>query len=195
MSAEMQYRAELIQVAAVAVAMIEDLGTGRRTTLREVREEREAQEEKWGSQHHAPMEWLAILGEEFGEACKAALESHEWPEERHRAMYEAERLRGGPPGVMCPYCPNTIRSGYHDSACPFFHPIPGPSGSETEVGLLAYRGKKDCWSVVCTQHPEMRKSLHSCYGWHCSECDQPSSQQGHAVGSPPEFRCPEVVSG
>jgi hypothetical protein len=35
--------------------------------------ERERQEAKWGRQDHDPMTWLAILGEEYGELCEAAL--------------------------------------------------------------------------------------------------------------------------
>ena len=38
--------------------------------------ERKRQDDLWGQQDHAPMEWLMILGEEVGEANKAALESH-----------------------------------------------------------------------------------------------------------------------
>lgn len=41
-----------------------------------VAEERKRQDKKWGEQNHHPMEWLAILGEEVGEANKAALEAH-----------------------------------------------------------------------------------------------------------------------
>ena len=72
-------RAELIQVAAVAVAIVEDLDYGKTgapssaPTLREVWRERERQDDKWGPQHHDPTVWLAILGEEFGEACQAAM--------------------------------------------------------------------------------------------------------------------------
>jgi NTP pyrophosphatase (non-canonical NTP hydrolase) len=29
------------------------------------------QDRKWGIQHHTQETWLSILGEEFGEACKA----------------------------------------------------------------------------------------------------------------------------
>ncbi len=36
--------------------------------------ERKRQDAKWGEQNHPPLLWLAILGEEFGEACKAAIE-------------------------------------------------------------------------------------------------------------------------
>ena len=44
--------------------------------IKEVKQERCSQEAKWGEQNHHPMEWLAILGEEVGEANKAALEAH-----------------------------------------------------------------------------------------------------------------------
>lgn len=36
--------------------------------------ERQRQDTKWGPQHHPVYKWLAILGEEFGEASEAALE-------------------------------------------------------------------------------------------------------------------------
>lgn len=32
-----------------------------------------AQDAKWGPQWHSSHKWLSILGEEFGEACEAAL--------------------------------------------------------------------------------------------------------------------------
>ncbi len=37
--------------------------------------ERHRQDKKWGEQNHHPLRWLAILGEEKGEADKAILES------------------------------------------------------------------------------------------------------------------------
>tara|TARA_B100001741_G_scaffold279762_1_gene252566 strand:+ start:537 stop:770 length:234 start_codon:yes stop_codon:yes gene_type:complete len=37
--------------------------------------ERARQDEKWGEQNHDIYKWLAILGEEVGEANKAALEN------------------------------------------------------------------------------------------------------------------------
>ncbi|MCT4647589.1 MAG: MazG-like family protein [Carboxylicivirga sp.] len=43
---------------------------------REIVDERQRQDEKWGEQNHKPVEWCAILGEEVGEVNKAALESH-----------------------------------------------------------------------------------------------------------------------
>ena len=74
------YRTELIQVAAVAVAMIEDHDTGSASggdltnqICVEVWEERERQNIKWGSQHHDIPMWLAILMEEVGEASQAFL--------------------------------------------------------------------------------------------------------------------------
>ena len=45
----------------------------RSRAMRSVLSERDAQDKKWGQQNHPPEWWLAILGEEFGEACQAAL--------------------------------------------------------------------------------------------------------------------------
>lgn len=39
-------------------------------------EERQNQVIKWGVQRHTIPEWLTILGEEYGEACKAGLDTH-----------------------------------------------------------------------------------------------------------------------
>lgn len=44
--------------------------------LAEVGAERVRQDERWGTQRHHPFVWLAILGEEVGEANQAALEHH-----------------------------------------------------------------------------------------------------------------------
>lgn len=92
----MSLREELVQVAAVAVAIITDLDTGKTSTdsawdrtftgLREQRvfvdvmKERQFQDLKWGMQHHPIAEWLVILGEEYGEACKSALDDVIFPE-------------------------------------------------------------------------------------------------------------------
>ena len=48
---------------------------------------------------------------------------------------------------------------------------------------LAYRGKRGCQSVTCTRR-DVRAFLDGrddgpCYGWHCANCDGPSSYQGH----------------
>lgn len=37
--------------------------------------ERKCQDAEWGEQNHKPAEWLMILGEEVGEANRAALEA------------------------------------------------------------------------------------------------------------------------
>ena len=80
----MNLREELIQVAAVAVAWIEDIDLGVADSLapsvnglgfhevrifEEVGDERRAQDVKWGEQHHEPTTWLAILAEEVGESA------------------------------------------------------------------------------------------------------------------------------
>jgi NTP pyrophosphatase (non-canonical NTP hydrolase) len=43
--------------------------------MNQVGAERIRQNNKWGEQNHGPFVWLAILGEEVGEANKAALEA------------------------------------------------------------------------------------------------------------------------
>ena len=48
---------------------------------------------------------------------------------------------------------------------------------------LAYRGKQGCQSVTCSR---LVKATGGCYGWHCVDCDQPCSMQGH--------HCPERES-
>lgn len=44
--------------------------------LDDVLEERIRQSEKWGTQRLSWPEWIAVLGEEFGEASKAAVDIH-----------------------------------------------------------------------------------------------------------------------
>jgi NTP pyrophosphatase (non-canonical NTP hydrolase) len=48
----------------------------RKKILQDIVNERKRQDAKWGEQNHDPFAWLTILGEEYGEACKAALEAH-----------------------------------------------------------------------------------------------------------------------
>jgi NTP pyrophosphatase (non-canonical NTP hydrolase) len=40
-------------------------------TLHDLQAERNRQDDKWGKQDHKPLKWQSILGEEFGEVCKA----------------------------------------------------------------------------------------------------------------------------
>jgi len=42
----------------------------------EVIKERERQNNKFGEQNHSPIEWIAILGEEFGECAKESVDFH-----------------------------------------------------------------------------------------------------------------------
>ena len=77
-------REELIQVAAVAVAIVQDIDTGSakvglgdlEEAVNQVKVERRKQNAKFGAQHHTIPEWLMILGEEYGEACQAAVDSY-----------------------------------------------------------------------------------------------------------------------
>ena len=84
-------RTELIQTAAVIVSAIEDIDYGVAhhdrlvesmleigvnrfqvsPILSEIFAERRRQDKKWGPQHHRMADWLAIIGEEYGEACMA----------------------------------------------------------------------------------------------------------------------------
>lgn len=97
--AKRRFVKELVQVAAVAVAAIQRIESGstkleketdplpwEEVILDRVRDERDRQEEKWGPQYHSPTFFMAILGEEFGEACTEALaveiayhQLHNWP--------------------------------------------------------------------------------------------------------------------
>lgn len=48
------------------------VSTKRMQALSAIDRERDAQDKKWGTdRRHHPAHWLAILGEEFGEACRA----------------------------------------------------------------------------------------------------------------------------
>ena len=39
--------------------------------LEDIKTERKRQDAKWGEQNHHPLMWLSIIGEEYGEMCKA----------------------------------------------------------------------------------------------------------------------------
>ena len=63
--------------------------------LEKIREERIRQDEKWGEKNHHPLMWFSIIGEEYGEMCKAFnayfSESDE-PELRdHNHIYDMEK--------------------------------------------------------------------------------------------------------
>ena len=58
--------------------------------LWELSRERRRQDEKWSVRDQHPMEWLSILGEEYGEACRAANEGH-W-ENKGYANYRKELI-------------------------------------------------------------------------------------------------------
>lgn len=72
-----------------------DLAPRCRPVLEEVLQERAKQHLKWGEQNHAPFTWLAILGEEVGEANKAALETHfEYPDaDKDYSNYREELIQ------------------------------------------------------------------------------------------------------
>lgn len=51
------------------------MSTKTQDVLIEVLHERVRQDTKWGEQNHQPFLYLTILGEEYGEACQAALKA------------------------------------------------------------------------------------------------------------------------
>jgi hypothetical protein len=102
----MSLREELIQVAAVAVAIVTDMNQGtteldqnpdnlemgwhHRQVMQAVQDERIRQEAKWGAQHHTIPEWMMILGEEYGEACQAGCDSYNWAWETDKCWCSTE---------------------------------------------------------------------------------------------------------
>lgn len=52
--------------------------TRRAQVSRDVQDERNKQEGKWGQQNHDPFKYMAILMEEVGEASQAAVEAFDW---------------------------------------------------------------------------------------------------------------------
>lgn len=66
--------------------------------LNEIAAERQRQDAKWGEQNWNPVEWVAILGEEFGEVSKEALEWYftnkkELPKSSFTEINEFSRLK------------------------------------------------------------------------------------------------------
>lgn len=51
---------------------------GSLTVMDEIQVERLRQDKKFGEQNHDPFKYLAILGEEVGEANKAAIDAYDW---------------------------------------------------------------------------------------------------------------------
>lgn len=60
--------------------------------LSEVAGERGRQDRLWGEQNHDIVTWMTILGEEFGEACKAAMEYHYGVTDGRSKEYRKELL-------------------------------------------------------------------------------------------------------
>ena len=54
--------------------------------------ERQRQDKKWGEQNHSPIEWLAILAEEFGSFAKAVNEAHWRPTEETAKKMQTELI-------------------------------------------------------------------------------------------------------
>jgi hypothetical protein len=79
--------------------------------------EREHQDRKWGEQHHTIPEWIAILGEEYGEACMAGNKMY-WSmqngEEYSIERYEQLMKELGQTAAVCLVMMKDLR-GSHDA--------------------------------------------------------------------------------
>lgn len=86
--------------------------------LQEIADERERQDAKWGEQNHAPAEWLMILGEEVGEANKAALETFFGYKnaDKNYANYRAELVQVAAVAVAMIDCLDRKAANEHTAA-------------------------------------------------------------------------------
>lgn len=96
--------------------------------LDQVGKERRRQNEKWGEQNHDPTLYLTILGEQFGEACRAALELRvgKWPESRLRK----ELLEVAAVAVAAVECLDRRKWAWGSHAVPATAAPPGQGGGE-----------------------------------------------------------------
>jgi hypothetical protein len=84
---ESDLRSAVLAVAALCVSIVEDLDYGttystapkRQPILAEIGRVQRVKSLEWGTGHLEPLEWVAILGDEFGDLCKAAINEHDWP--------------------------------------------------------------------------------------------------------------------
>lgn len=60
--------------------------------LAQVNRELDCQHAQWGEQDHDICTWMTILGEEFGEACKDALNFRNCPEDSARLIEELRQV-------------------------------------------------------------------------------------------------------
>lgn len=67
--------------------------TNRENIYAEITAERDAQDAKWGNQHHSMPIWSAILTEECGEAAEGALRVEFHGEEDHLAHLREELVQ------------------------------------------------------------------------------------------------------
>ena len=70
--------------------------------LKAVQDERASQDRQFGLQDHTPAEWITILGEEYGEACRGAYEA--WRNNSGTAAYRAELLHVAAVAVVAIEC-------------------------------------------------------------------------------------------
>lgn len=97
-------RTELVQVAAVAIAMVQDLdGPGNAEwAYDDVQNERIRQMKLWGDQHHPIERWMMILLEEVGEAAQAANDEIVFPRHPPQELLADLPAADGPEDLQGP---------------------------------------------------------------------------------------------
>ena len=61
--------------------------------IADVRDERVRQDNMWSEQNHTPFEYLAILGEEVGEANRGAMKAYDWKLKNWPSLKDLENYR------------------------------------------------------------------------------------------------------
>jgi hypothetical protein len=83
---EFDLRSAALAVATLCVSIVEDIDYGttysttprRQPILAEIGKVHRAKTPEWGTGHLEPLEWVEILGGEYGDLCKAAINEHGW---------------------------------------------------------------------------------------------------------------------
>lgn len=144
----------------------EKYGPGLIDALNAVADERVRQDAKWGEQNHHPFTYLAILGEEVGEANQAALQAtfggKTW------ADYRTELVHVAAVAVAMIECLDRKRAAPEPAMLPqsLFDPKHGRDDTERQVLL------RDCANLcprcAAGQAPELRRRKF----YHCTDREQ-----------------------
>lgn len=131
--------------------------------LGEVEQERLKQNKKWGEQNHHPAEWLMILGEEVGEANKAALETNfKYPENDGWKSYREELVQVAAVAIAMieSVDRNQLKNQAQSEGEPKREPcdkcVNGRIGHECIDNCLCEEGYMDCWECDGNGYKEVK---------------------------------------